>query len=325
MKYFDDLAVGSVTACGSFSFAREESIDFARRYDPQLFHLDDAAASRSVFGVLTASGLHSACAARKLALQNVLGDTRYLGSPGAKRMLMHKPVYPGTVVRVTHTVKEVQRLADWPGVALVESHTHGFGSEGELIMTIEDSSWIGSRALPDDFDASPLLESPSASAPFETLHHRPDLLAQSPSPRDDGRLYWDDCPVGKTFNSGEFAVSAAEIESFHAQFDPDPKFSGGRALRHDWHSACLGIPIVGDAFWYRYENVGGPGLDFLQWPHALQAGDRLRGQATIIQARPLRTRPGLGMAQIHNVCVNQRGQVVSSFVSTTFSRMRAGR
>lgn len=323
MKYFDDLAAGSVTECGSFSFTREEIFDFARRYDPQPFHLEDEAAKHSVFGRLTASGLQSACTARKLMLQSVLADRRFLGSPGATRMQMHKPVYPGTVVRVTHTIKNVLRLADWPAVALVEGCTLGLASDGELIMTVEDHSWIGSRALPDDFAASLLVDSPSASAPFEIMHDRPDLVGQSRTSTPDGRLYWEDCPVGATFYSDEFAVSAAEIESFHAQFDPAPPRSGGTAHANGWHGICLGMRVTGDAFWNRFENVGGTGLDFVRWPHELQPGDRLRGEATIVHSRPLRTRPGLGLVQIRCVFVNQRGQVVSSFVSSTFARMRA--
>jgi len=325
MKYFDALTPGTLTECGSFSLTREEIVDFARRYDPQPFHLDDEAAKHSVFGRLTASGLQSACTARKLTLQSVLGQTRYLGSPGAKRMQMHKPVYPDMVVRVTHTIKAVQQLVDWPGVALVESHTLGLAGDGELIMTVEDYSWIGSRTLPNDFAASPLAASPSAVAPFEIMHDRPDLVAQAPASAREGRLYWDDCPVGATFHSDEFAVSAAEIAAFHTQFDPAPAHSGGRPSPHEWHGVCLGMRVLGDAFWNRFENVGGTGLDLVRWPRALQPGDRLRGETTIVHSRPLRTRPGLGLAQIRCVFVNQFGQVVASFVSTTFARMRAGR
>ena len=325
MKYFDDLAVGSVTECGSFSFDREEILDFARRYDPQPFHLGDEAAKHSVFGKLTASGLHSACTGRKLALQSALKDTCFLGSPGATRMQMHKPVYPGTEVRVSHAIKSVRRLADWPGVALVEGHTLGFAGDGELIMTVEDHSWIGSRALSRDFDASLLVGSPSASAPFEIMHDRPDLARLSQASTHDGRIYWEDCPLGKTFYSDEFAVTAAEIEAFHAQFDPAAAQSGARAQPNEWHAICLGMRVLWDVFWCRFENVGGTGLNLVRWPRALKPGDRLRGEARIVHARPLRTRPGLGLAQIRCVFANQFGQVVSSYVSSTFARMRAGR
>jgi acyl dehydratase len=71
--YLEDLPLGAEIACGSFSFTRDEIIDFASRYDPQPFHLDDDAADASYFRGLSASGLHTQGAAIGLMVRAIQG------------------------------------------------------------------------------------------------------------------------------------------------------------------------------------------------------------------------------------------------------------
>ena len=59
MLTLNTLPLGAWFPCGTFRLSKAEIIDFARRYDPQPFHLDDAEAERSYFGRLCASGLHT--------------------------------------------------------------------------------------------------------------------------------------------------------------------------------------------------------------------------------------------------------------------------
>jgi acyl dehydratase len=56
--YFDDLALGYKSRVGEWLLKRDEVISFAKRWDPQPFHVDEAAAKASIFGGLTASSLH---------------------------------------------------------------------------------------------------------------------------------------------------------------------------------------------------------------------------------------------------------------------------
>ena len=60
MKYFEDIEVGDTFPVGRHTFTADEIKAFARRFDPQLFHVDEAAAERSHFGALCASGWHTA-------------------------------------------------------------------------------------------------------------------------------------------------------------------------------------------------------------------------------------------------------------------------
>jgi acyl dehydratase len=55
--YFEEAEVGKLRTAGPYLVSQEEIIEFARKYDPQPFHIDEEAAARSVFAGLTASGL----------------------------------------------------------------------------------------------------------------------------------------------------------------------------------------------------------------------------------------------------------------------------
>lgn len=56
MQFYEDIAVGQQSAFGHYEVTREEVIGFARKYDPQPFHLDDEAAAKTHFGRISASG-----------------------------------------------------------------------------------------------------------------------------------------------------------------------------------------------------------------------------------------------------------------------------
>ena len=74
MRYFEDLEVGAQTYFGSYDVTREEVIEFARKYDPQPFHLSDEAAAKTHFGRLAASGWHT-CA---MTMAVYPGDTLHV-------------------------------------------------------------------------------------------------------------------------------------------------------------------------------------------------------------------------------------------------------
>jgi acyl dehydratase len=69
MKFFEDIRVGESSDIGRHTFTAEEIKAFAARFDPQPFHLDEAAGARSQFGALCASGWHTACVWMRLMIK----------------------------------------------------------------------------------------------------------------------------------------------------------------------------------------------------------------------------------------------------------------
>ena len=104
MLYLDDIVVGERARCGPYEVTRDEVVDFARRYDPQPFHLDEAAAAANpLFGRLSASGGHSFAMALALLArhQRETGlSPSILGGIGIDELRWLKPVYPGDMLDI---------------------------------------------------------------------------------------------------------------------------------------------------------------------------------------------------------------------------------
>jgi acyl dehydratase len=101
MRYFEDLEIGAETDFGTYDVTREEVLEFARKYDPQPFHLSDEAAAQTHFGRLCASGWHTCAMTMAVIARNVVNSGQAgLGSPGIDELRWLKPVYPGDTLRV---------------------------------------------------------------------------------------------------------------------------------------------------------------------------------------------------------------------------------
>ena len=79
MIYFEDLEIGAETYFGSYEVTREEVLEFARKYDPQPFHLSDEEAAKTHFGRLSASGWHT-CAMTMAVIARHVVDEEQAGS-----------------------------------------------------------------------------------------------------------------------------------------------------------------------------------------------------------------------------------------------------
>ena len=107
MRYFEDIEVGAETSFGSYEVTRDEVLEFARKYDPQPFHLSDEAAAQTYFGRLSASGWHTCAMTMGVIARHVVADAQAgLGSPGIDELRWLKPVYPGDTLTVRGEIVE---------------------------------------------------------------------------------------------------------------------------------------------------------------------------------------------------------------------------
>ena len=96
MLYWEDLEVGTTTIFGKYDVTREEVLEFARKFDPQPFHLSDEAAAATHFGRIAASGWHTAAMTMRVTVDALSRQPQAgLGSPGIDDLRWLKPVYPG--------------------------------------------------------------------------------------------------------------------------------------------------------------------------------------------------------------------------------------
>ena len=135
--FWEDMAVGQVRDLGTISPSREDIIAFASQFDPQPFHLDDAAGEASVFGGLCASGWHTCAMAMRLMVTNFLSQTSSLGSPGLENIQWKKPVYPNDTLRLQTTVLETKPMGRRPDVGMTRNLWEMFNQHGDKVLHME--------------------------------------------------------------------------------------------------------------------------------------------------------------------------------------------
>lgn len=135
--WWEDLEIGQVRDLGTISPTREEIIAFASQFDPQPFHLSEEGGKASVFGALSASGWHTCAMAMRLMVTNFLQLTSSLGSPGLESLKWTKPVYPGDVLRLQHTITEKRGMSKRPDVGLVRTVWEMFNQNGDKVLHME--------------------------------------------------------------------------------------------------------------------------------------------------------------------------------------------
>lgn len=97
---------GQSFTLGPVSASADQIIDFARRYDPQPFHLSDEGARDTIFGSLAASGWHTAAMAMQLLLTTGDPPLRHAGLVAVRDLRWRRPVYPQDALSLSATVVE---------------------------------------------------------------------------------------------------------------------------------------------------------------------------------------------------------------------------
>jgi acyl dehydratase len=144
--FFEDFEVGKIQEAGSRTVTRDEILEFARKFDPQPFHVDEEAARRSPFGGLIASGWHTAALCHGILVEEFLGaDSGSMGSPGVDELRWLKPVRPGDTLTVRTEVLEVKPSRSKPG-GLVKLRYAMRNQNGEEVMTMIANGFFRRRA-----------------------------------------------------------------------------------------------------------------------------------------------------------------------------------
>jgi acyl dehydratase len=146
MDYFEDLEVGRKSSFGHYDVTRDEVMEFARKYDPQPFHLDDDAAAQTHFGRLSASGWHTCAMMMSMLVENMRAHRQAgLGSPGMDNLRWTRPVYPGDTLRVESEVISKRRSASRPEMGLFKSTVKVFNQNDETVLEMTSNGLIQVR------------------------------------------------------------------------------------------------------------------------------------------------------------------------------------
>ena len=155
--YFEDLVLGRVVELGTHTFTADDIKDFATKYDPQAFHLDEEAAKRSLFGRLSASGWHTVAIYTGFnirtrqeaeAAARARGEEigRWGPSPGFKDLKWLKPVFVGDSITFRQTIAGKIDLKSRPERGMLVTRGEGFNQKGEQVFQVTGQILVPRRA-----------------------------------------------------------------------------------------------------------------------------------------------------------------------------------
>jgi acyl dehydratase len=146
VRYWEDFEVGEVTELGPVEVTEAEILEFARRYDPQPFHVDSEAAKASPFGGLIASGWHTTAVFMGMFVRGVLLDSASLGSPGVEEIRWTAPVRPGDRLSARVTIVDSQPSATNPTRGTVITSNDVRNQDGVTVMTLRARGFFARHA-----------------------------------------------------------------------------------------------------------------------------------------------------------------------------------
>lgn len=133
------------------------------------------------------------------------------------------------------------------------------------------------------------------------------------------RFYWEDFPAGSVREFGHKTVGRDEVLAFAREFDPQPFHLDdtaaegslfGRLSASGWHTCAMTMRMMCDEYLLESASLGSPGIDSLRWLKPVYPDDTLRVRLTVLQARPMASRPEVGLVQSRWEVFNQRDEAV---------------
>lgn len=143
-RYFEDLSVGQTFHGDPVSVDASAIKEFAAKFDPQPFHLDEAAADRGFFHGLVASGWHTACLTMRMMTETLGVSGRFIGVE-VDEMCWPHAVRPGDVLRVTVEIAEARPLRSRHDYGLVKLKVVTLNQADQPVQHMRVTTLIGRR------------------------------------------------------------------------------------------------------------------------------------------------------------------------------------
>ena len=144
-RWFEDFAEGDVFTFGEYLVTEEEITEFARKYDPQPFHIDANAAKSSSFGGLVASGWMTGSILMRMMCDHFICAESAMGSPGLDNVRWLHPVRPGDCLHARVTVLEIRRSRSKPDRGSITHRQEAINQNGTVVMSLQGIALYRSR------------------------------------------------------------------------------------------------------------------------------------------------------------------------------------
>lgn len=319
LRMFEDLEPGEVVRSAPIRLTREAIIAFARLYDPQPFHLDEASASRSLLGGLAASGWHMTALGMRLYYDSFIRSVASMGAPAVDEVRWLRPLRAGTDVSLVITVGEKRESSSRPDLGIVAMVLELKDTTGETIMVQKGPLLVQRRGTSQRRPAAAPAIAPTVPQAPGPAH--PMLAAP-----------FEEIEVGTSITLGTERFTPEVIKSFARLYDPQYFHVDEAAAEASHFGGLIASGWQTAAFWMKHYiaarersaearrqrrlivETGGPSPGFtgLKWPRPVRAGDVVTYGLTVSGKRRVR-RPGWGVIETLNTGHTADGTLVFSF------------
>jgi acyl dehydratase len=141
----------------------------------------------------------------------------------------------------------------------------------------------------------------------------------SAHPQKNIKYFWEDLPAGTTVEMGSLTVDRDEVIAFASRYDPQPfhldeeaaaKSMFGRLSASGWHTCAMAMGLMVRNFLHESSSLGSPGLEQIKWLKPVYPGDTLSLRQRIVESRPMKSRPDVGLTRTLWEMFNQQDEQV---------------
>tara|TARA_B100000614_G_scaffold258672_1_gene281474 strand:- start:576 stop:1022 length:447 start_codon:yes stop_codon:yes gene_type:complete len=148
MQYFEDFRVGQRIKFDRYAVMQSEIVEFAKRYDPQVFHVDDSHSLTAELGGIMASGWHTTAIFMRLAVDAYLGNAAVLTSPGVDELRWLAPVRAGDMISGEAIVEEARLSVSKPDRGILTTGVRLWNQQEVDVLRLRTHAFI--RVCPHD-------------------------------------------------------------------------------------------------------------------------------------------------------------------------------
>jgi acyl dehydratase len=322
--HLEDLEIGRTIPFGHKLVTKDEIVAFARAYDPQLIHLDEEVARKSIVGGLCASGFHSCAMFMRMLADDVLNHSTSLGSPGMDEVKWMKPVRPGDVLSGRYTCTEKRALGSRPEVGLAKVHFEMLNQKDETVMSWDSNQLLKVR--------HPLAASTGATRANGNAKPAPlsSFWEMSGPPPSRTSNHFEDRVIGEMADLGSHTFAEDEIIAFAREYDPQPFHIDAEAAKSSlfgalcasgWHTAAHYIRLsvaLRQKIEAEIAAAGGrnaiygpsPGFKNVRWLKPVYVDDTIAFRTRTSEKIELKSRPDRGLMRFETQGRNQNGEIV---------------
>ncbi len=148
MQYFEDFRVGQRIKFDRYAVMQSEIVEFAKRYDPQVFHVDDSHSLTAELGGIMASGWHTTAIFMRLAVDAYIGNAAVLTSPGVDELRWLAPVRAGDMISGEAIVEEARLSVSKPDRGILTTGVRLWNQQEVDVLRLRTHAFI--RVCPHD-------------------------------------------------------------------------------------------------------------------------------------------------------------------------------